>query len=115
MSDFITVNGRKYVAKELDFNFICDLGIEGVNVTEIGEKPLVTIRTYVAYCMGVDSKVAGEEINKHIVNGGSLQDFTEIFEKKGEESDFFRAISGQTEQKETPKRNTKKKEAEVSE
>ena len=115
-NEFITVNGRRFKAKELDFNFLCELGAEGVDITEIGDNILLTVRTYVAYCMGVKPDLAGAEINNHVVNGGGMKELIDVFTEKANESDFFQALTGETEKKETPKRNTKKKaEAEVSE
>ena len=117
----LVINKRSYRAKELDFNFLCKLGEAGIDIQDIDKKMLPTVRVYVAYCMGVDVELAGEEINRHIINGGSFEDFTSIFGEKAESSDFFRAL-GQMGQKTTEtssKRNTKKKatgeQTEVSE
>lgn len=113
-SERITINGKSYVAAEMDFNFICELGAEGIAIEELSKKILPAIRVYVAYCMGTTTDVAGEEINQHVINGGDFDDIASVFSKKAEESDFFLALN-KTTKKENPKRNTKKKEAEVSE
>lgn len=107
----ITINGRDYKAKELDFNFVCELGENGIDIADIGKKILPTVRVYVAYCMGVDAEIAGMEINEHIVNGGDFNEFTETFNEKAESSDFFQALSKrQADKTENPKRTTKKSE-----
>lgn len=110
--EMLTINGKSYKAKEFDFNFLCMLGEQGIDITEISKKILPTMRAYVAYCMNVDADIAGVEINKHIIGGGSLDELTEIFNTKAEESDFFRALTERT-TKASPKRTTKKSEAEA--
>lgn len=108
----ITINNRVYKAKELDFNFLCELGENGINIEDIDKKILPTIRLYAAYCMGVDAEVAGTEINLHIINGGQIEDIVNVFTEKADDSDFFRALN-KSEKKTAPKRNTKKTEEEV--
>lgn len=111
-----TINGRVVRAREIDFNFLCELGENDIDITEIDKKVLPAVRVYVAYCMGVGTGIAGEEINKHVVNGGDLGDIVNFFTEKANESGFFRALSKESENSEkTTKRTTKKKEEEVSE
>lgn len=109
----ITINNRVYKAKEFDFNFLCELGENGIGIEDIDKKILPTIRLYVAYCMGTDVEAAGTEINLHIVNGGQLEDIMNVFTEKAEDSDFFRALNKSSEKKTATKRNTKKTEEEV--
>lgn len=110
----IVINKRSYKAKELDFNFLCKLGEAGIDIQEIDSKILPTIRLYVAYCMNSSEEIAGDEINRHIINGGKFDDFTSVFSEKADTSDFFRALGqmGQKTTETTPKRNTKKKATE---
>ena len=115
MENTITINGRVYQAKEFDFNFLCKLGEAGIDVTDIGKKILPSLRCYIAYCMGVDDEIAGDEFNKHVIaNGGGFDELIEVFNKKAEESDFFRAISNTTTQENpattSKKKNTKKEQ-----
>ena len=110
----LTINGRVYKAREFDFDFMCALEESGIRLQDIGEKIFTTVRCYVAYCMGTDLSVAGAEINEHIVNGGTFDEFVEVFKEKADTSGFFRAITNQTGEKKTSKSNAKKK-AEVSE
>ena len=110
----ISINNRVYKAKELDFNFLCMLGENGIDITDIDKKILPVVRLYAAYCMDVDAEVAGTEINLHIINGGQIEDVMNVFSEKANDSDFFRALN-KSEKKTTQKRNTKKNEAEVSE
>ena len=111
----ITVNGRVYRAKELDFNFLCNLGDNGIDISDIDKKMLPALRVYVAFCMDTSVEEAGDELNRHIIGGGDLGEIGSIFAAKAEDSDFFRALN-KTSEKATPKRNAKAKneEEEVS-
>ena len=113
----LVINEKKYQAKELDFNFLCALGEVGIEIQDIGKKFFPAIRCYAAYCMGVDSEIAGNEINEHIIKGGSFNDVIEVFNQKAEESDFFRALGQTNSETETtePQKKSPKKEKEVSE
>ena len=110
----ITVNGRVYRAKELDFNFLCSLGENGIDISDIDKKMLPALRVYVAFCMDTSVEEAGDELSRHIIGGGNFEDIVSTFGEKAEDSDFFRALN-KTASKATPKRNTKSKGEEVSE
>lgn len=110
----ITVNGRVYRAKELDFNFLCSLGENGIDISDIDKKMLPALRVYVAFCMDTSVEEAGDELSHHIIGGGNFEDIVSTFGAKAEDSDFFRALN-KTAPKATPKRNTKSKGEEVSE
>ncbi len=105
-----TINGRTYQAKEIDFNFVCLLEVEGIELAKMGKSFMNILKVYAAYCMDADSEYAGSEINQHIINGGKLDDLTEIVSAKMDESDFFRAISKNEEETDGPsqKKTTKK-------
>lgn len=107
-----TLNERVYQAKELDFNFICSLGENNIDLSDIGKKMLPALRCYIAYCMDADVEVAGSEINSHVIKGGKLDDVINVFNTKAEESDFFQAL-GKTESQEntTTKKSKKDEEA----
>lgn len=110
------INGRVIAARELDFNFLCELGENDIDITDMGNKVIPAVRVYVAYCMGVGVDIAGAEINSHVINGGNLNEIIDVFSKKASESDFFRSLSKDSENSEkTTKRTTKKSETEVSE
>lgn len=104
----ITINGHSYPAKELDFNFLCELDEAGIQVTDIGNKIMSVIRVYAAFCMGTSHEIAGNEINQHVINGGELKDVIDVFGEKAENSGFFRAINNKTAQTKTTEGNTKK-------
>lgn len=110
MTTFITINGNRYVAKEFDFNMICDLQDMGIDISSSVKMPL--IRAYVASCMEVDKAEAGKELEKHIISFGdaskALAPIVEVIGKKVEESDFFHALS-QTEEEEVAEKKAPRK------
>ena len=55
-------------------------------------------RAYAAICMHKPLRIAGVEIEAHIVNGGTLADILEPFNKKAEESGFFQALRKKAEE-----------------
>lgn len=112
--EMLTINGRSYKAKELDFNFMAELGMYGIGIEEVGKKMIPALRIYVAWCMGVDVDVAGAEISKHIENGGKFEDITDVFSDKAESSDFFQALANESNPKESSAKS-QKAEKEVSE
>lgn len=103
-----TINGKKYKSAEVDFNFICDLEDMGISIKDLRSKPLAVARAYFALCANADKDVAGAEIQKHMIDGGSLEELYEVLGIEIENSDFFRALN-QTEEEETPTSKGKKK------
>lgn len=92
----ITVNGKLYPAKEFDLNTVCDLEDMGVSLENMQNKPLSGLRAYVALCIGRGVAYAGNEIQNHVLNGGTFQDIMDVMGKQMEESDFFRKFNNQT-------------------
>ena len=112
----ISINGKVYQAREIDFNFVCLLEAEGIEMSKMGKSFMNIIKVYAAYCMGVDTETAGIEINQHLINGGNMEDLINVVSKKMDESDFFRAISkDQNEETTTTSQKASKKDQEVSE
>ncbi len=112
MANTFTVNGITYVAKPFNFNLICDLEDAGVNIEDMGKKPMTVIRAYIAACMNGTVEEAGSQMELHIVSGGDFSGVSDAMQKEMEESDFFLALSKRTQtdsQTATePKRATKK-------
>lgn len=92
-----TINGRKYTAKNFGFNTIADLDDMGVAIEQAQKKQTSFIRAYFAVCAGFDKDTAGAEIEKHIIDGGNLNELSEVLAKEIEESDFFRSLAKTTE------------------
>lgn len=111
--DFITVNNKNYLAKDIDANFICSL--EGCDLTladlgKLQNKMFSFLRAYVAFCGNMDAIEAGNAINEHIINGGTLDSMAEVFAKKVSESGFFQALTARaTENNQKATEETKKK------
>lgn len=87
------VNGTEYTAKPFDFNLVCDLEDMGISLEEAGRKPMSMVRAYFGMCMGKGKDVAGKELERHIVNGGKLDDIMAAMSDEMEKSDFFRNLS----------------------
>lgn len=104
------INGNKYAGVDFSFNTICDLEDLGITLEMMGKKPLAMTRAYISLCMHEDVDIAGEEIQKHIINGGSLDDARAIMTEKLENSDFFRAITERENKETTANQKSKSKQ-----
>lgn len=93
------INGKTYKAKEVDFNFLCDLEDEGVSLDNMERKPMAAVRAYFTVCYGGDKESAGNEIQAHIINGGDLTDVMAAFSDAMQKSDFFRALTKRAQKK----------------
>lgn len=113
-----TVNGKSYNSLPLSFGTIRDLDRMNVSLGDILMKPLVSASAYFALCSGLLPNAADAEIEKHIMNGGSINDITEVMVKEAQESDFFLALLKKAEQtveeslssKKAKQKSTKKSE-----
>lgn len=89
-----TVNGKAYFVKDLDFEYLVELDKHDIKVTNI--TGMAAVNCFFAYCSGMDEKQASDEISKHIINGGTLEDIVGAYAKALEDSGFFRALMEQT-------------------
>lgn len=87
------INGKEYKVKEISFNTMCELEDNGVSITEMDKKPFNVIRGFLAVIMGVDKNTAGEELTKHIKNGGNIEELVTQISKLMENSGFFQAMN----------------------
>lgn len=97
MQKEIVINGKAYPAKDITFNTVCQFEDMGIPMSEIESKSIMFIRAYAAMCMGKKADQAGEEIEKHIMNGGSMEELAEVLRQAVEESGFFQALSKRAE------------------
>ena len=105
-----TVNKVTYTAKPFDFDMVCELEDLGVTFEKIDKMPMSLIRGYFAICAGVPKEQAADLIQKHLINGGKLDDITDPMAKEMNDSDFFRSLSQKEEQ--TPSESkTRKRES----
>ena len=93
MVNRFTVNGVTYTAKPFDFELLCDLESFGVSISDANHKGMSFIRGYFALCADIDKEEAAKQIQAHLINGGSLEDISDVMTKEMNDSDFFRAIS----------------------
>lgn len=107
MANRLTVNGKTYTARAFDFDTICDLEDMGVTIERINKMPMSLVRAYFALCAGIDTSQAAEEIQKHLIGGGKLDDISEAMAKEMDSSDFFRSISQNEEQEVTASKRKK--------
>lgn len=113
MTKMFSVNGRSYKAKEFDFNFLCDLEDQNLSLEDIEKKPMSLVRTYFAFSANLTKERAGEEIERHIENGGKFDDIVEIMGQQMQDSGFFRSLNKGTEaeESETSQKSAKSKRA----
>lgn len=97
MQERIVINGKGYPTKEITFNTVCQFEDMGVPMSDIEAKSIMFIRAYAAMCMGVKADQAGEEIEKHILNGGTMEELADVLRQAVEESGFFQALSKRAE------------------
>ena len=91
MKKSVTINGKNYKVKEIDFDAICDLEEYGVYIGDIAmfrKKPFTLYRGCFAFHSGLELEQASKEMENHLVNGGTFEDFIPFVEALTE-SDFF--------------------------
>lgn len=98
MTKMFELNGKKYVAKEITFNAVCELEDLGVSLMEADTKQLSSLRGYIAYCCGLSTEEAGKEIEKHLISGNDLSGIAKAFGEQINESDFFQALRKKSEE-----------------
>ena len=108
MANRFTVNNVTYTAKPFNFDLVCELEEMGVSFTNIDKVPMSLIRSYFAICADVSKEQASALIEKHLIDGGSLDSIITPISKEMNDSDFFRALSER--ENETSTQGRKKKE-----
>lgn len=86
----VTICGKDYEIKPLDFNDICDLEGYGLSITREPKGDMSTIRSIFAYIAKISIEEAGNILGEHFQNGGSFDELVPIanmladfFTKKG--------------------------------
>lgn len=111
-----TLNGNVYQAKEMGFNFVCDLEERGgMSLEDIQKRPMSMIRFYIAFCMDASVEEAGTEIENHMINGGDLTDVATAMNGAMEDSNFFRSLNKGATKKTTTSKTKKAKVVEITE
>lgn len=88
----ITIAGVEFTPAVLDFNVLCVMEECGAPMNEWGKLDMSLLRGYLAACLDISAKQAGELIGAHVVEGGKLDELREAFSTAAEESDFFAAL-----------------------
>ena len=110
MINTFTVNGKNYVARQVDFNLVCDLDRYGASLTQMhtGNGAFGLARAYLAVCGNMTVAQAGKEIEQDYMNGGELGTVINVLTKEMEDSGFFKKMLEEIAQKiteETKKAN----------
>lgn len=108
----MTINGKVYPIPELDFDFLVQLDLNGVEPKNLGG--IAGLNVFVSYVVGVDAKEASKLISAYVMNDGKMEELFDVYNNALTESGFFRKVleldeENETEQTETPEENPKKK------
>ena len=88
----VHINGKSYQGAEMTFNNVCRMEEMDAPITYGAKVSFSMLRAYLALCMNTSKENAGEELEKHIVNGGTMDDLSEAMAEAIENSDFFRKL-----------------------
>ena len=104
-----TINGKEYEGAKYNFNTSCQFEEMGVNIADIGKKPFGVLRAYLAISGKMDLEKAGDEIEKHIVSGGDLDEMQAVLSKELTDSGFIKSLQARaTEETEEIEKKPKK-------
>lgn len=98
MKKNFTINGKKYTAKPITFNALCEFEDMGFDIEELFEKKMKGIRAYLAYCGDMDAETAGAELEAHLMKGTGITELSDAFVEAVQESGFFHAFTAETEE-----------------
>lgn len=102
-----TVNGKEYEGAKYNYNTSCEFEEMGVSIAELGRKPQSVMRAYLAISGGMDLDDAGNEIEQHLINGGTLTDIQNAFAKELSDSGFFKSLLNLTKEDEAQEKKKK--------
>lgn len=93
----IKINNKDVVVKPLNYRAVSQLEEMGISLTDaeyLKKNPLKFVNCAIAVlCYNGDLDLAIDEIDNHIINGGSFVELNELVIKEFEESDFFKALN----------------------
>lgn len=99
MKKSFSVNGKKYTAKPITFNAICDFEDKGFSIEHLFDKRMSGLRVYLAYCGDMDDvETAGAELEAHFASGKNVTELSDALSEAVLESGFFRAFTAATEE-----------------
>ena len=88
----VVINNKTVEIKPINFAAICELEELGFDVKKVGSKTFSSIRSAVAYHMGITLEQASVEIESHFKSGGSVDDIVPLLDAIVE-SDFFDSLA----------------------
>lgn len=95
----ITINGKTFAVKKIDFAALValeDVGLSPAILAKPQNHSFRLISSLVAYTENITAEEANAEIEKHLLNGGSFDDFSPLIESF-EKSDFFTRLAQRAE------------------
>ena len=107
----VTINGKEYTIPEMDFNAVCELeenGVELLNINSRHPKIATTLRGLVAWVMGADAATASKEISAHIAGGGNIMDIMDPITTEMSRTGFFGQKTAETKVAKYPQDHQKK-------
>ena len=91
------INNKRYIAKEFTFGAVRQLESNGLSLTDVQNKPMTLAAAYLAFCAGINMDAADNEIQEHVINGGTLDGIFEAVTEAMNESRFFQALNKRAE------------------
>lgn len=88
----IKINGIEFEPAAMTFNTLCVMEECGAPMEAWDKLDMSILRGYLAACLDVSAKAAGDLIGAHFVGGGSLDELSAAFKQAVDESDFFAAL-----------------------
>lgn len=83
------LNGETITPRAITFNTICDLEDRGYDISEMGDRTFSFVRVFVELWTGCSKEEAGDKIDAHLANGGSIDVLMEAITEAVNESSFF--------------------------
>lgn len=98
-----TINKKVYQSREVTFGDMRTLERMGINVFAMGDESQIfnTISGFLAMYTGLSLDEMDNEINEHLINGGSIEELAEVMNEALKESRFFQSLNKRAE-KEVP-------------
>lgn len=97
MEKTFIINEKTIVARDFDFNMLADLDEMGIDAQMVFKSPMSACRAYLALCLNITKEEAGNELQAHMLKGGSVEELLTAFAEKLSESDFFQqTVANQT-------------------
>lgn len=91
-----TICGETYTAKPFSFRTLVEINKMGIKIADMNKMDMALLNAYFAVCAEIDEEEAMELIEKHVIEGGNIDELSKAM-TEAMDSDFFRALTEQTE------------------